>query len=308
MHKIDIVLTENYPILSLTLLSEPLRIVNRECGEPVWQWRLLSVQGGEVPSSSGISLDTHPLDEEPTDVVVLLSAYHPEKALVPPLLTWLKRKARTGSIMGCVDTGALIFAEAGLLRFTPAAVHFEALRAYQEKFRDEMFVDRLFNVTENRCSSAGGVATLDMTLGLIEHFDGEKMALRVAEILNYRPTRFEGPQQKLLAETASFRLHRDLGRAVELMIATLDQPLSISEIAVRTGISHGKMARLFNRYVQQTPSAYYRYLRLNQARNLLRNSGFRIAEVAALCGFENIESFSRAYRRLFDTSATMDRN
>lgn len=307
MPSADIVLTGNFPILSLTLVTEPLRLANRESGGQVWRWRFLSAGGGAVLSSSGMQAETLPLDSEKADVVLLLSSYQPEQSLAAPLLSWLKRRAAEGALMGCVDTGALIFAEAGLLTRVPAAVHFEALRGYREKYADAMFADRLFNLSGNRCSSAGGVATFDMTLELIARFNGRHMAARVAEILTYRPTEHSGPQQKLLTDTSLKRLHPTLGRAVDLMLATLDQPLPLSEIASRTGVEGWTLTRLFKKHLGETPAAYYRGLRLKEARNLLRNSSLRVSEIAGLCGFENPESFARAYRRHFGLAASQDR-
>lgn len=308
MPEVDIVLTNRFPILSLSLVTEPLRVANRESLEQVWRWRILSATGGKMVSSSGLEVDTEPLDGQAADIVLLLSSYQPETSLAQPLMNWLKQRARSGAIMGCVDTGALIYAEAGLLGSAPAAVHFEALRGYREKFREEMFIDRLFDVSANRCSSAGGVATFDMTLGLIARFNGIDLAARVAEILTYRPTEHSGPQQKLLTDTSLRRMDRRLAKAVDLMIATLDQPLPIGAIAARTGIPVWTLTRLFKRYLNQTPAAYYRQLRLYEARNLVRNSHLRVSEISSLCGFENPESFARAYRRKFGLPASLDRN
>ncbi|MFY0312076.1 GlxA family transcriptional regulator [Leisingera sp. D0M16] len=308
MLQADIVLTGKFPALSLTLVTEPLRVANRESAETVWRWRFLSVEGGTLTSSSGIAINTEPLDREKADVVILLSSYHPESAIAGPLLSWLKRRAREGAVMGCVDTGALIFAEAGLLHHTPAAVHFEALRGYREKFGAEMFADRLFDVSGNRCSSAGGVATFDMTLGLIEHFNGRHLADRVAEILTYRPTNHNGPQQRLLTDTSLARLDRNLAKAVDLMIATLDQPVQIAEIAARVGVPLWTLGRLFKHHLGETPSGYYRNLRLAEARNLLLNSSLRIGEISSLCGFENPESFARAYKQRYGHPASAGRN
>ena len=307
MPQIDIVLTEHFPLLSLTLITEPLRVANRELGGREWTWRLLSTPGGEMFSSSGIGAKTGKLDEVNSDIVLLLSSYNPETALVRPLLAWLRRKARTGCMMGCVDTGAMIFAEAGLLSKAPAAVHFEAIRGYRETYQDQLFVDRMFDISQTRCSSAGGVATFDMTLGLIERFGSNDLAIRVAEILTYRPMEFEGPQQKMLSDTTLMHLDRNLAKAVDLMLSHLQDPLPIGSIANAVGLPIWTMARLFNRYFKQTPSAYYRHLRLTQARNLLLNSNHRISEIARLCGFENPESFSRAYRREFSRSASQER-
>ncbi len=307
MPNVDIVLTERFPILSLTLVTEPLRVANREDAEQRWRWRCLSINGGRMVSSSGFPVDTLALDDRPADIVLLLSSYDPEASLVQPLLSWLKRRARSGALMGCIDTGALIFAEAGLLATRPAAVHFEALRGYRERFPDEMFVDRLFDITDRRCSSAGGVATIDMTLGLIERFSGGDLAARVAEIMTYRPTKHSGPQQKLLTGTSLKRLDRNLCRAVDLMIATIDRPMPVSAIARSIGLPIWTLGRLFDRYFSTTPSAYYRHLRLTEARNMLKNSNLRVSEISALCGFDNPESFARAYKRKFGKPASQDR-
>ncbi|MEM7223307.1 MAG: helix-turn-helix domain-containing protein [Pseudomonadota bacterium] len=307
MPLVDIVLTDRFPVLSLTLVTEPLRVANREGAQQRWRWRFLSIEGGRMTSSSGIAIETVALDDGAADIVLLLSAYQPETALAKSLLSWLKGRARGGAMMGCVDTGALIFAEAGLLATVPAAVHFEALRGYREKFREEVFIDRLFDVSDKRCSSAGGVATVDMTLGLIERYSGHDLAARVAEILTYRPTHFSGPQQKLLIDTSLKRLDRNLAKAVDLMIATLDRPLLVAAIAQSTGVPIWTLGRLFKRYLKQTPSAYYRHLRLTEARNLLKNSSLRVSDIAGLCGFDNPESFARAYRGKFGKPASQDR-
>ncbi|MCP4821958.1 MAG: helix-turn-helix domain-containing protein, partial [Shimia sp.] len=284
MPSVAIVLTGDFSILSLTLVTEPLRVANRELMEQVWNWRVLSASGGPILSSSGFEIKTEELDDMPADIILLISAYAPESALTKPLLSWLRRRARSGALMGCVDTGAMIFAEAGLLTKTPAAVHFEALRGYREAYEDQMFVDRMFDLSDTLCSSAGGVATFDMTLALLERYSSRDLSLRVAEIMTYRPTEHAGPQQKMLVETSLMRMDRNLGRAVDLMLAHLSEPLSIAAISDQVGLEQWTLVRLFQRHLRQSPSEYYRFLRLSQARNLLVNSSYRISEVGALCG------------------------
>lgn len=92
-----------------------------------------------------------------------------------------------------------------------------------------------------------------------------------------------------------------------MVLVHLQEPLSITEIERRVDMPEGTLARLFKRYLNTTPAAYYRYLRLSQAKNLLQNSKYRINEIGNLCGFENPESFSRAYKRAFGVAASQDR-
>ena len=308
MHTIDILLVEGFPLLSLSLVTEPLRLANRERLEQVFNWRLLSLDGQSVRSSSGLALSVDgTLDDAPADAVLLLSSYHPERALQPALLDWLRRRARRGQLMGCVDTGALLFARAGLLSRRPAAAHHEAIAAYRTAFSDEMFIDRMFDFAPERCSSAGGVATIDMTLALISHFTSPKLARRIAEILNYRRLETEQAQGSFGRDWSIARINRDLARAVEIMIANIDTTLSVASVADRANLPPWRMRRLFLKYLRMTPSAYYRRLRLDRARAMLRNSHAPVGEIAVRCGFDSHETFTRAYRRRFACAPSADR-
>lgn len=307
MRRIDIVLTKGFPMLSVSLLTEPLRVANRESLGEAYSWRLLSEEGGPMHSSSGIAIAAAPLDDTPADAVLLLSSYHPETAVTPGLLSWLRARDRAGTLMGCVDTAALIFAEAGLLGSRPAAVHFEAMPGYLAHYPEHMFADRLFDFAPPRCSSAGGVATIDMTLALIAHFSGERLAGRVAEILTYLPSNHPGAQERLLPDRSLAYVNRDLARAVDIMMATIPAPLSVSEVAARSGLPSWKLAHLFKRFLRTSPSAHYRHLRLERARNLLHNSHHPVGEIGSLCGFENHETFTRAYARAFGCPPSQDR-
>ncbi len=307
MIQIDIVLTDSFPMLSLTLVTEPMRVANRESLEETYSWRFVSVGGAPMRSSSGIEIATTALDERRSDAVLVLSSYHPETAVTPQLTRWLRAQDRKGTLMGCVDTAALIFAEAGLLTTRPAAVHFEAMPGYVAQYAEHMFVDRLFDFSPPRCSSAGGVATMDMTLALIAHFSSERLSRRVAEILTYIPSNHPGVQERLLPDRSLAYVNRDLAHAVGIMMATISAPLPVSEIAARLNLAEWKLAQLFKRFLRTSPSAYYRQLRLERARSLLHNSHHPVGEIGSLCGFDNHETFTRAYGRQFGCAPSKDR-
>lgn len=308
MRQIDIVLTDGFPALSLTLLTEPLRVANREHLEEAFAWRFLSLNGGPMRSSSGIELTSDAIDESSRDAAILLSSYHPEAAATPALKRWLRGQARSGVLMGCVDTAALIFAEAGLLANRPAAAHFEALPGYVAQYPERLFVDRLCDFSPPRCSSAGGVATMDMTLALIAHYSGPQLSQRVSEILTYIPPDHPGAQERLLPDRSLAYVNRNLARAVDIMLATLHAPISIETIAARLDLPVWHLAQLFKRFLRTSPSAYYRHLRLERARNMLRNSHHAVGEVGLLCGFVNHETFTRAYRREYGCPPSTDRS
>lgn len=82
--------------------------------------------------------------------------------------------------------------------------------------------------------------------------------------------------------------------------ANLDQDLSLAALSRKAGLSAFHFQRVFHESVGETPKAYTLRLRLERAafRLLLHES--TILDVALECGFQNHESFSRAFRRSFN--------
>ncbi len=295
-------------MLSLSLLTEPLRIANRESTKPVFTWRILSPDGDKPRSSSGRRIDIDDaLDDTPTDAVILLASYSPAHMMTRVLKHWLRKRASEGVLMGCVDTGALLFADAGLLANHPAAAHHEAIVGFRETYGDSLFADRLFDLQGKRCSSAGGVATFDMTLAIIEHFTTPQLSSRVAEIMNYRPLQTSLASGAFGRDWSIPRLNRTLALSIDLMLTNIERPLSIETICESVGWPTWRLRRLFHRHLSMSPQAYYLELRLDRARNLLRNSSEQVGTIALMCGFPATESLSRAYKSRFGVSPGRDR-
>lgn len=303
MTSICIHIADGFPILSLSLITEPLRVANRELGAPRFSWTVASDGGALRRSSSGIALETASLPSDPPGAVILLASYQPNRSATAETLAWLRRLDRLGALLGCVDTGALVFAKAGLLRARPAAAHPEAIAGFHRQFPGALFVDRLVDFSPPRFSSAGGVATLDMTLALIGHVAGERVARRVADILTYRP-RASGDRPDPLPASVGPEV-RD---AAALMEAHLGERLSIAEIAKRVGAPPWRLTRLFKGRLRCTPQAYYAQRRLARGRDLLRNSVLPVADVAAACGYDSAEAFARAYRARYGRAPSTDRS
>lgn len=303
MPTIAIHVSDGFPILSLTLVTEPLRIANREIGRDTFRWRIVSDDGEMMSSSSGFGLSTEPLPGIRPDAIALLASYRPERAATQRTLAWLRAMDRAGCLMGCVDTGALVFARAGLLTKRPAAVHPEAVAAFSRQFPQSLFVDRLFDFSPPRFSSAGGISTIDMTLALIGHMAGGRLAQRVATILTY--DRIHG--DRLVGDIAGMPLEPELRTALSLMRANLANPLPVSVIAARCNVPGWRLTRLFRRRLHQAPTSYYVSLRLERAREMLRNSTLGVGDIATECGYDNIETFSRGYKAKYGCAPSRDR-
>jgi len=305
--EVVLVLVPHFPLLSMSICTESLRVANREAGRSAFNWVLATADGAPVRSSSGFDMSGRALGEiERADVAIVLSSYGPEAGCDPTLLNWLRRQDRLGGLIACADTAGYILARAGLLGERHIAVHPETLPAYQAIFEGRVILDSTAAEDGRILSSTGGMATMDMVLRLIHRLAEDGIAARVAEVMVYPWRPAEGPEAAPRTDVAR-RIDGRLGRMVELMQMHLDTPLPLEELCVLAHVPSATARRLFHRHFQRSPRRYYLDLRLRRARDLLRNSAIPVSDVAARSGFADQSAFTRAYQSHYAVLPSRDR-
>ena len=72
---------------------------------------------------------------------------------------------------------------------------------------------------------------------------------------------------------------------------------SVRDMALRAGVSEPYLYALFHKHLGVSPHQYLLNYRLRLARIRLAGSDDNIKTISEECGFENLESFYRAFRR-----------
>ncbi len=72
--------------------------------------------------------------------------------------------------------------------------------------------------------------------------------------------------------------------------------LTISSIAQSAAISESECLRCFRDMLETTPIRYVRQFRIQRASELLESTNLKIAEIGALCGFQEMSYFSKTFR------------
>ncbi|MEM8837203.1 MAG: helix-turn-helix domain-containing protein [Pseudomonadota bacterium] len=305
--EVAIVPGPRFSLLALSICTDVFRIANRELGQPLFKVTIATADGAPVIASSAIDIApaisvsgmTH------ARIVIVIASYDPEAVCVPPLLSYLRRMERKGAVIACADTAALVLARAGILNGRRVAVHHEATPAFVEQLGDVVLIDHMHAEDGRLYSSGGGMATADMVFRLVARFAGQKLADRVAFVLNYRTL-----PERIGVETsdaALAKVDRGLGRMVELMQTHLSDPLPLADIFRLAGVDPSTARRKFQRFFKESPARYYTNLRLTRARLLLRDTALSANEIATACGFSDASVFSRAYRRRFGLAPSKDR-
>ena len=97
-------------------------------------------------------------------------------------------------------------------------------------------------------------------------------------------------------------LYRRLYRVRDYLLATLDQPVTLDEMAAQASLSPNHFLRTFKALFQQTPHQYLLHQRLQRAAYLISSTHWSITEIALAVGFASLGSFSWRFRRTFGQS------
>lgn len=79
--------------------------------------------------------------------------------------------------------------------------------------------------------------------------------------------------------------------------ANITQKISLRSIADACSCSESTVSHLFKKYTNQAVKKYINNLRVKRAENLLVTSNLPIGKIAPLCGFENTNYFSTAFKK-----------
>jgi transcriptional regulator GlxA family with amidase domain len=288
-------------MFSLSSMVEPLRIANYCSGQHLYEWQYLSADGKAVSNSTGIEIPTIPIakDETGWDALFLCGGWNTERYESAELFSWLQHMSRSGVVLGAVETGPYILARTGLLQGYAATIHWHCHNAFKERFPEIDLRDSLYVVDRKRITCAGGTAGLDMMLEEIRHRNGRKLALEVADQLLYSTVRKADLPQKEVQSRHQSPAPPSLQKAMDIMEQNIEKPLTIPAISNELGFSQRKLERLFHQHFGCSAVAFYRTVRLLEARVLLTHTDMSVLDICIACGFASSSYFSKSYTNQF---------
>ena len=287
---------------------EPLRVANRFRGE-LYRWHVLSADGGAVLASNGMSVNAdgglEPLKKGATLLVV--AGFEPLEFATPALEHWLRRLDHDGVTLGAIDTGSFVLAQAGLLDGYRLTMHWEAIDAFKESYPALAVTQELFEIDRRRITCAGGTASIDLMLDLISQAHGPELAIQVSEQFVLGRIRPRKDHQRMQVASRYGIHNKKLVQVIGEMEQHSEPPLSTSQLALGINVTRRQLERLFRLHLNDTPRNFYLGLRLEKARQLLRQTDMSVLDISIACGFESPSYFTRSYRARFTCAPRQDR-
>jgi transcriptional regulator GlxA family with amidase domain len=229
---------------------------------------------------------------------------------LPDDLAALLATARPGVRWLSICTGAFVLAATGMLDGLPATTHWAHAEHFRRLFPQvRLDPDVLYVDNGDILTSAGNAAGIDLLLHVLRRDLGADVASRVARGAVVAPWR-AGGQAQFIERPVPATDDDGTGPARAWVLAHLDEPASLADLASRAGMSVRTFTRRFREETGETAGSWLLRVRVDHARHLLETTDLPVDRVAASAGFGTAASLRQhltsavgipplAYRRTY---------
>ncbi|MGC1502641.1 MAG: GlxA family transcriptional regulator [Sulfitobacter sp.] len=295
-------LIPGFSTLGFSCALDCLSLANHHpSGRKFYSWRLLSEDGKPVSAYNGVRIEANEAltDLDRNETLIVCAGENAGRGSTKTVLNWLRRETRKGMDYGALSSGTYTLALAGLIGGKRVTTHWEYKTALAEMLPEVIMEDTLFSVDGRVFTSAGGAASMDLMLHRVRMDYGPDLATWVADQMVYTSPRAQSQGQRISLQSRPEVRNSKLLLAIQIMENNLEDPLRPEEIAELIKLSTRQLERLFARYLSTSPKRYYLHLRLEKARNLLRQTNLSVTDVCVACGFRSLSHFSKSYRAAY---------
>ena len=158
---------------------------------------------------------------------------------------------------------------------------------------------------------------IDLIMQAASHYWGDspsKQLLIYACLMNFYAcyTDFYTNRNSSMSKASGNIPPKDYSRKLTLLLEYLQrhyaESISLEDAAKKTGLSRFYFSRVFKEYTGQTFYDYLSFLRIQAAESLLKDTTVPMSDIATACGYSNISSFNRNFRKFQKCTPSEYRN
>lgn len=290
---------------SVTVTLDLLRIAGRFDPDDSFRIDTFSGQGGTVPLTSGLSLDTKPLPKRlDAYAAVIVPGFF--AAEVPDLVGQLAsvwqpaiaclRRSRQAPLVAASCYGTFVMAESGLLDGHAATTTWWQQALFTQRYPRVRLNAGEGLVEDGNVVTAGAMtAHADLSLHVLRRLKGHTIARQVASIMLVDEGRASQRPFMTLQRHFDYPL---ADSAIAWMEANLGETFSGPQLASVLHVSYRTLHRRFSAVTGMTPLAYLQVLRIEAAKAMMEETRMSVEQIAAKVGYVDGSSFRRLFARI----------
>jgi transcriptional regulator GlxA family with amidase domain len=245
-----------------------------------------------------------------TDMIILPALWRKPLKLAhreTRLLRWLCDQWSNGSYLCAVGNASFLLAQAGLLDNLPATTHWHFFPQFAENYPKVLLKRQHLITKAGRLFCAGSVNSL---ADLIIEFIGRAFGREIAECVEQHFS----PEIRQSCDTRMFDFDAMSPHADEHILYAqhwlrthYDQAISMPALAARAGMTVRSFNRRFKNACGDTPTSYLMYIRMENAKQMLKHSNLSIAEIALCVGYGDASHFATVFKKHIGTTPRLYR-
>ncbi|MDX6739186.1 GlxA family transcriptional regulator [Actinocorallia sp. A-T 12471] len=272
-----------------------------------YSFRLCAERPGPLPTTLGAALEiTDGLEALANADTILLADWRRDPS--PAVLAAVGAAHARGARLITVWAGVFVAAALGLLDGKRAAVHWDLageLARRHPRVRPDASV---LYIDHGDVVTAGASATvIDLCLHLVRSDHGAALALRIGRQIAAAPHR-EGRQRQYPRLPTLGPAADPLAPLLDWITENLAAPLTVADMAERSGTSERSLSRKFTERLGVSPGRWLLDRRIAHARALLEETDLPIEAIAHRTGLSSPTNLRRRFRTAVGTTPSAYRH
>ena len=272
-------------------------------------WTVLGPPSRPARASCGVEIACSRNYCEPSDfdyLVVVGGLLKGHAAVEPEIPAYLATASKGPTSLVGLCTGTFLLARAGLLAGRRCSVSHYHIDDFHAEFPDiRADAGSLFTVDRKVLTCAGGGASIDLALHIIEQEIDRSTAIRCASQMVIEGSRTSNhPQAHVDRDILDLSDDALIRKAFLYLVVNLSRSMTVHELADYLRVSVRQLERTFQSRQGQSPSDFIRRVRISEGKRLLTNTDRTITQIAYDCGFADASHFTRTFHSVFGTTPT----
>lgn len=268
-----------------------------------YDFQLCTERPGRVPTTMGADIVVGAgLEALAGADTILLAGWCPGPDVSAALGDAVLAAHTRGARIVAVCSGIHVPAALGLLDGRTAAAHWESTGELSRRYPRVRADATVLYVDHGDVATAGATATtVDLCLNQVRREHGAALAMRIGRQLAAAPHR-EGGQRQFPKLPTTGPVPDSLAPLLDWISANLDRPLTLADMASRTGVSPRTLNRHFFEQLGISPGRWLLDRRIASTRALLEETDLPVETIAKRVGLSSAVNLRRRFRAALDTT------
>lgn len=297
-HRVVAIVDRGSNPFEVTVATEFFGVARPEIGE--WYDYTLCAPGGRAVMRDGLFTvaDVRDLDAVAhADTVIVPNRPDVDEPPNEAVLDAIRGAHAGGARLVSFCTGAFTLAAAGVLDGRTACTHWMWADAFRRRFPAvRLRPDVLFVEDDGIFTAAGSAAAIDLCLYLVGVDHGRDAANTVSRRLVYAGNR-DGGQQQFVNRPVPRVGDESLAPLLQWAESRIAEPLGVSALAARAGVSQATLHRRFRAELGATPLQWMTSQRVDLAKRLIETTSLSFEAIAARSGLGTATNLRILLRR-----------